>query len=166
MLGVTPDARFGKRVLYSRPYYLASYRLVVRDGTVAPTAIEQLGREPLALEQGALVRGLPADAVVRSFPSADAILEAVATDKVKAGYVISTRSQWLADRNWPGQLKFHDGAEVDRFPICAVVRKTDADLKTAIEHAFEELARSGELNEVFRRWHVPYISPAEKRPSR
>jgi polar amino acid transport system substrate-binding protein len=159
MLGVTPDARFGKRVLYSRPYYLASYRLVVRDGSAAPSAIEQLGKQPLALEQGALVRGLPADAVVRPYPSLDAILEAVAKDRINAGYVISTRSQWLADRNWQGQLKFHEGANVDRLPICAVVRKTDTDLKTAIEHAFGELARSGELNEVFRRWHIPYISP-------
>jgi ABC-type amino acid transport substrate-binding protein len=159
MLGVTPDARFGKRVLYSKPYYLASYRLVVRAGASAPASIDDLGNAPLALERGALVRGLPDAAIARHYPSVDAILEAVVKDQVKAGYVISTRSQWLADRDWAGQLQFHEGAKADRFPICAVVRKTDGDLKKAIEHAFEGLARSGELSEVFRRWHIPYISP-------
>ena len=31
ILGVMPDDRFGQRVLYSRPYYVAKYQLVVRD---------------------------------------------------------------------------------------------------------------------------------------
>jgi ABC-type amino acid transport substrate-binding protein len=165
MLGVTPDARFGKRVLYSKPYYLASYRLVVRNSPGAPDTLAQLGSDPLALEQGALVRGLPSDTVVRSYPSIDAILEAVAKGSAKAGYVISTRSQWLADRDWPGQLKFHDGARIDQFPICAAVRKSDADLKSAIDEAFAGLARSGELASVFARWHIPYISPKEEKKS-
>jgi len=163
MLGVTPDARFGRRVLYSRPYYLARYRLVTRDSAAAPATLAETGKEALAVEQGALVRGLPEGAVVRSYPGVDAILEAVAKDQVKAGYVISTRSQWLAERNWPGQLKFSDGAKVDRFPICAVVRKSEADLKTAIEQAFDELTRSGELQDVFRRWHIPYMPPMDEK---
>ena len=159
MLGVMPDARFGKRVLYSRPYYLASYRLVVRDAPGAPAHLEQLGKDPLAMEPGVLVRGLPDGTVVKSYPSLPAILEAVAKDQVKAGYVISTRSQWLADRDWPGKLKFIEGAKVDRLPICAVVRKTDADLNAAIERAFAELEQSGELAKVFARWHIPYLPP-------
>jgi polar amino acid transport system substrate-binding protein len=159
MLGVTPDARFGKRVLYSKPYYLASYRLVVRETADSPSQLDQLGKDALAVEQGALVRGLPDSTVLKTYPSLDAILEAVATEQVKAGYVISTRSQWLADRAWPGKLKFHEGAEADRLPICAVVRKTDADLKAAIEQAFEELAQAGELSRVFARWHIPYLAP-------
>ena len=32
ILGVMPDDRFEHRVLYSRPYYLAKYQLVVRAG--------------------------------------------------------------------------------------------------------------------------------------
>jgi ABC-type amino acid transport substrate-binding protein len=165
MLGVMPDARFGKRVLYSRPYYLASYRLVVRDSAGAPAHLGQLGKAALAVEPGALVRGLPEETVVRSYPSLDAILEAVARDQVKAGYVISTRGQWLAQRRWSGMLRFQDGARVDRFPICAAVRKTDADLKAAIDDAFAELARAGDLARVFGRWHIPYVSPNEEAKS-
>jgi ABC-type amino acid transport substrate-binding protein len=110
------------------------------------------------MEPGALVRGLPDGTVVKSYPSLPAILEAVAKDQVKAGYVISTRSQWLADRDWPGKLKFVEGAKIDRLPICAAVRKTDADLNAAIERAFAELEQSGELAKVFARWHIPYLA--------
>jgi polar amino acid transport system substrate-binding protein len=163
MLGVTPDARFGQRVLYSRPYYLASLRLVTRAGS-SPLTLDQLGSEPLALEQGALVRGVPSETVSRAYPSLDAILAAVAGGEVKAGYVISTRSGWLAHQHWPGKLAFSDGAKEDRFPICAVVRKSDGDLKTALDEALVDLARSGELERLFAHWHIPYLAPTEKIP--
>jgi hypothetical protein len=41
------------------------------------------------------------------------------------------------------------------FPICAAVRKSDGDLKDAIDRAFEALGRSGALAAVRSRWHVP-----------
>jgi polar amino acid transport system substrate-binding protein len=118
MLGVTPDARFANRVLYSHPYYLASYQLVVKAGVDSPTQLEQLGKDALAVEQGVALRGLSEKILLRSYPSLENILDAVATDQVKAGYVISTRSQWLAERHWSGKLRFHSGAEADRLPIC------------------------------------------------
>ena len=165
MLGVMPDDRFANRVLYSKPYYLTSYRLVAPNDAADAPSVERLGKEPLAVEQGIVVRGLPEDTVLKSYPSLDTILEAVANNEVKAGYVISARSQWLAEQKWPGKLKFHDGAKVDRFPICAVVRKTDADLIAALDEAFAELAQTGELAKVFARWHVPYVAPDEKEKS-
>jgi ABC-type amino acid transport substrate-binding protein len=165
MLGVMPDDRFANRVLYSKPYYLTSYQLVQRNVLAVPLTLDALGKEPLAVEQGALVRGLPEQTVIKSYPSLETILEAVAKNEVKAGYVISARSHWLAEQKWPGKLRFHDGAKMDRFPICAVVRKTDADLITALNDAFAELAQSGELAEVFARWHVPYVSANEKEKS-
>jgi ABC-type amino acid transport substrate-binding protein len=121
--------------------------------------VEHLGKETLAVEQGTLVRGLSEGTMMKSYPSLENILEAVAKNEVKAGYVISARGQWLAEQQWPGKLTFHDGAKVDRFPICAVARKTDADLIAALDEAFAELAQTGELARLFARWHVPYISP-------
>jgi polar amino acid transport system substrate-binding protein len=165
MLGVMPDDRFAKRVLYSKPYYLTSYQLVVRNVPAAPLTVERLGKQALAVEQGALVRGLPEETLVKSYPSLESILQAVVNNKVKAGYVISARGQWLAEQKWPGKLKFQEGAKVDRFPICAVVRKTDADLIAALDRAFAELAQTGELAKVFARWHVPYLSPNERKKS-
>ncbi|MBM4070316.1 MAG: transporter substrate-binding domain-containing protein [Planctomycetes bacterium] len=152
MLGVMPDDRFAKRVLYSMPYYKATYCLVVREGDRPPaTSWDQ----PVAIEEGAAVRGLPEKAMLRPYPSLDAVLEAVANGKAKAGCVISTRSQWLAQQKWPGKLRFVGIASADRFPICAVVRKADGDLRDAIDRAFAELAQSAELADVFARWHVP-----------
>jgi len=167
ILGVTPDDRFERRVLYSRPYYHARYQLVVRSGEGPPAR-----EEPLAVEEGIAVHGLGGHGrAVRQFPSTEAILEAVATGQVKAGYVISTRAPWLAHQRWPGKLTFLPGAAtVDCFPISAVVRKSDRDLKDAIDWSWDELDRSGRLAQVFARWHIPYepgaAAETRKEPAR
>jgi ABC-type amino acid transport substrate-binding protein len=156
ILGIIPDDRFAQRVLYSRPYYMARYRQVVRSGADPPSA-----GEPLAVEAGVAVRGANSR-VVAWYPSTEAILEAVALGRVRAGYVIATRGSWLAQERWPGALKFlptgneasADGA-ADRFPVCAAVRKSDGDLKEAIDRAWDSLERSGRLAAVLTRWHIP-----------
>jgi len=155
ILGIMPDDRFAQRVLYSRPYCKASYQLVVRSGEGSPARDELW-----AVEEGVAVRGL-GRRQVRSYPSTEAVLEAVATGREKAGYVISTRGAWLAHTRWPGKLDFLlAGDFADRFPLCAAVRKTEGDLKEAIDRAWDELDRSGQLARVFARWHIPYESGA------
>jgi polar amino acid transport system substrate-binding protein len=150
ILGVMPDDRFAQRVLYSRPYYYATYQRVIRAGDRST-----FDRGPWAVEDGVAVRGLIGRGV-RFFPSTEAILEAVATDRVGTGYVISTRGHWLADERWPGKLTFLPANETaDRFPICAAVRKSDGDLKEAIDRAWDELDGSNKLGAAFARWHIP-----------
>ncbi|HTU19515.1 MAG TPA: transporter substrate-binding domain-containing protein [Gemmataceae bacterium] len=161
ILGVMPDDRFAKRVLYSKPYHIASYQLVVRAGDDSPAGLKQLGDEPLAVEDGVAVRGLEGRKI-RSYPSLEAALQAVRDKQAKAGYVISTRGPWLADKRWPKELKFIPVADsMDRVPLCVAVRKSDGDLKVEIDRALAELARSGRLAKVFARWHVPYTPPNE-----
>jgi ABC-type amino acid transport substrate-binding protein len=151
ILGVMPDDRFAQRVLYSRPYYRASYLWVVRSGEGPPA-----GHEPVAAEEGVAVVGLKGRAV-RPYASTEAILEAVAAGREPAGYVISTRGPWLAAQRWPGKLAFLPAAPgVDRFPMSAAVRKSDRDLKDAIDRAWDELGRSGRLAQAFARWQIPY----------
>ncbi len=150
ILGVMPDDRFGGRVLYSHPYYHARYQLVTRSGAGTP-ALE----EPLGIEAGIAARGIDSRSL-RLFPSTEAVLEAVATGKVSSGYVISTSGSWLASKQWQGELAFlpAGAATVDCFSICAAVRKSDRDLKDAIDHAWDELDRSGRLAQVLARWHI------------
>ena len=105
ILGIMPDDRFAQRVLYSRPYCQASYQWVVRSGEDLPVP-----DEPMAVEDGIAVHGL-GKRPVRSYPSTEAILEAVATGREKAGYVISTRGSWLAHERWPGKARFPLGRE-------------------------------------------------------
>ena len=151
ILGVMPDDRFERRVLYSRPYYHSRYQLVVRAGEGPPSH-----DDPVAVEDGVAARGLEGR-MVKLFPSTAAILEAVATGRVKAGYVISTRGPWLAEKQWPGKLAFLPvSSTVDCFPISAVVRKAERDLKDAIDRAWDELDQSGRLAQVFAHWHIPY----------
>jgi ABC-type amino acid transport substrate-binding protein len=150
-----PDDRFGERVLYSRPYYVARYQVVVRSSEGPPAALT-----PWAVEEGVAVRGLKGHPA-RSYPSTEAVLEAVASGRERAGYVIATRGSWIAQTRWPGKLEFlanadGDAASMDGFPISAAVRKSDRDLKEAIDRAWDELERSGRLAQVFARWHVPY----------
>jgi polar amino acid transport system substrate-binding protein len=150
ILGIMPDDRFAQRVLYSRPYYRTQYRQVVRSGADPPGA-----DEPIAVEGGVAVRGLK-NRPVAWYPSTEAILEAVALGRVKAGYVIATRGAWLAHERWPRALVFLPGADaIDRFPVCAAVRKSDGDLKEAIDRAWDSLERSGRLAAVLARWHIP-----------
>jgi polar amino acid transport system substrate-binding protein len=70
ILGIMPDDRFAQRVLYTRPYYFASYRPIVRAGEGPPAETE-----PLAVEGGVAVRGLKGREL-RSYPSTEAVLEA------------------------------------------------------------------------------------------
>ena len=140
-----------------KPYYVASYQLVV--AAHEQRSKEQLASETLGVEPGIAARGIDAR-TTREYPSLSAVLEAVLAGEVDVGYVISTRGHWLAEQRWPGQLKFLGGFHsADRFPICAAVRKTDADLRPAIDGALDRLARTGELTEVFARWHIPYVPP-------
>jgi polar amino acid transport system substrate-binding protein len=167
ILGIMPDDRFAQRVLYSRPYYRTRYCQVVRSGADPPGA-----EEPLAVESGVAVRGLKGRAV-HWYPSTEAVLEAVARGREKAGYVIATRGAWLAHERWPGALVFLPGADetganaaelVDRFLVCATVRKSDGDLKEAIDRAWDALEGSGRLAAVLARWHIPMESANGSEP--
>ncbi len=151
LLGVTADDRFAQRVQFSRPYYVAKYQVVVRTGRGDSSLAE-----PIGVEEGLALRGLKGRAV-KMFPSADAILEAVADGRTLAGYVVSTRGSWLAYERWRDKLIFLPAIDKqDCFPICAAVRKSDGDLKDEIDRAWDALDRSGKLAQVFARWHVPY----------
>jgi polar amino acid transport system substrate-binding protein len=153
MLGVMPDDRFGSRVAFSKPYYFADYQFVVRSGGDSPSP-----ETPLAVERGLALHGI-AGRAVHEHPSLESILESVAQGKESAGYLSTTRGAWLAEERWPGQLKFIAAeSQADRFPICAAVRKSDVELREAIDRALGELAQSGKLAEVFQHWHVPYNS--------
>ena len=153
MLGVMPDDRFGKRVAFTKPYYFADYRFVVPAGAAEPD-----DDAPLAVEKGLALRGMR-NRRVQELPSLQRILQAVVEGNVHRGYVSASRGSWLAATRWPGKLQFIRNDTADRFPICAAVRKSDDDLKAALEQAFDELAESGQMAEVFARWHIPYEAP-------
>jgi len=151
ILGITPDDRFAGRVIYTNPYYHAGYQWAVR----AEANSKSLGDGPVAVESGVAVRGLQGR-VVRSYPDLPALFVAVTSAEVDAAYVVSTRGNWLAAQHWPGRLEMLPASDtVDRFPICAAVRRTEPDLKEAIDEVFVELQESATLEKLFARWHIP-----------
>lgn len=157
VLGVMPDDRFGTRVKFTRPYYWLDYRIVVPAGAPRPPEMT-----PLAVERGLALRGMK-ERPLHELASLESILQAVANGREAAGYVPGARGQWLAEERWPGKLALLPaGSEpVDRFPICAAVRKSDGSLCAAVDEALDDLAQSGKLASVFQRWHVPYQSPRQ-----
>ncbi len=165
ILGIMPDGRFAERVLYSKPYYIASYQLAVLAGDTSLRTLDDLGNEPLAVERAIAARALQGREL-RPYANLEAILQAVATRQVRAGYVISTRGHWLAEQRWPGKIKLLTvPGSVDRFPIGAAVRRADTDLRAAIDQAWDELMQSGRLAQVFARWHIPYTAPNAREES-
>lgn len=151
ILGVMPDDRFADRVAYSEPYYHVNFEYAV------PAASDKtaLNEQHVAAEPGIAARGL-VGREVKHYLSLEAILAAVARAEEPLGYVISSRAHWLAAEKWPGKIRFvPTGSVVDRFEVCAAVRRNETDLKTALDEAFEDLRRKGLLQQAFARWHVP-----------
>ena len=161
LLGVSPDDRFEQRVSFSAPYYVAKYQMVVPAGRA-----ESVVSDPLAVEVGLALYGLKGR-TTKTFPSTEAILEAIATGKSGGGYVVSTRASWLAHERWRDRLEFLPTRETpDSLPICAAVRKSDADLKDAIDRIWARLDQSGKLAQVFARWHIPYEPTRTTHPTK
>ncbi|MDC0936740.1 transporter substrate-binding domain-containing protein, partial [Pirellulales bacterium] len=151
ILGVMPDDRFADRVAYSEPYYFANYVYAVP----ADSNVTELENLPVAVEPGIAVRNLAGRKTER-YPNLTAILSAVAKRKVPAGYVISGRAHWMAAEKWPEKIRFvQPKTTVDRFGICAAIRRHESDLKDALDQAFRELRESGQLEQVFAKWHIP-----------
>ena len=155
ILGVMPDDRFAQRVLYSRPYYVARYRLVVRSGDGRPAAPDAAGRRGGC--RGARAGGAagPSLSQHRGGPGGGG-------DGPRAG---GLRDRDPRRPGWPtsaGRASSSSSPPPDsaptRFPIVAAVRKSDRELKDAIDRAWDELERSGRLARVFARWHIPYES--------
>ena len=155
ILGVMADDRFEQRVLYSRPYYVAKYQLVVRAGQGAPAADDLVG-----VEEGLAIRGLKGR-VTKSIPSTEAILEAVAEGRVKSRLCdfdpcTLARLQAVAGAS---SFSCQPLKIVDCFPISAAVRKSDRDLKGGDRPGLGSSSIDRAAGEVFARWHVPYERP-------
>ena len=160
MLGVMPDDRFGQRVIYSKPYYVQGYQMAVAADGDDLTELADPAAGPLAVEPGLALRSIRGREV-QHYASLEEILAAVTTGEARVGYVNALRGRWLAETRWPGKLKFIELADsADKFPICVALRKTDGDLKTAIDDALDELAKSGQLAAAFARWHLPHMPSA------
>ena len=155
ILGVMPDDRFAQRVTYSEPYYYAHYQYVVSTDNKTIDIQRLLAAKAIAMESGIAVRGVMTRQL-KHYSSLESILNAVVAGKVQAGYVLSSRASWLAAEKWPGQLQFvQPKSDIDRFPICVALRRGEAELKNEIDSAFRQLRNSGQLEQVFLRWHVP-----------
>ena len=153
ILGVMPDDRFAQRVLYSRPYYVARYRLVVRSGEGRPRRRRRWPSRRGSRCAGSKGRPVASLSQHRGGPGSRG-------DGPREGGLRDRDPRALAGpRAMAGQARVppaRPDAATDAFPIVAAVRKSDRELKDAIDRAWDELDRSGRLAQVFARWHIPY----------
>ena len=156
ILGVMPDDRFGQRVLYSRPYYR---REVPRGRPVAARAARG-PRRPWPWRRASRCSGLKGRSVQtlsqhRGDPGGRG-------DGTEQGGLRDLDAGPLAGGASDGRASWssHPSAEsADRFPICAAVRKSDRDLKDAIDRAWDELDRSGRAGPGLRPLAHPVSNP-------
>ena len=165
ILGVMPDDRFAQRVVFSRPYYFAEYVYAVPAENQSTEQNKLLGDSPIAAEPGLAVRGLEGKQV-QALVNLPSILAAISSGEVATGYVLSSRAHWLASEQWPGKLRFvTPKPSVDRFPICVAMRRNEADFTEAINSALDKLRQSGQLEQVFARWHIPFHAALQHTPA-
>jgi polar amino acid transport system substrate-binding protein len=152
----TPALR--ERILLSRPYFAFSEQLVVRRGSHARSLAELHGHRV-----GTLSSSL-AHAILRSRPGIETVLyggqeepyrdlQLGRTDAVLLDSVIAARYGLTKP-----DLELAD-PDVARGTYVIGLRKTDGDLRQAIDSALQQMEATGELSLIFNRWQLPQPPP-------
>jgi putative glutamine transport system substrate-binding protein len=163
MIPVTPDN--ATQVDFSHPYFASGLSLLVRAGQ-PPMTLQQLAGKTVAfrkqsfndhgaeLTRLAAARGLTI--TVRYFPSTAAAAQAVA-----AGEVAAMGGNFVDLEAW---RKEHAGFTVDAAlleerMVAVAVKKGEPALLRVVDEAIDELRRSGALERMTEKWHLPYLLP-------
>lgn len=159
--GVAVTAAKREQFQFSRPYLLLPARFVVtksalkagqgvpvpgwRVGVVAATAHE------------AMAKAWFPDMQRQAFETPEALLEALKTGKIDAGFADALRlSFWVSGAGSGACCALAPGAYLsERFlgeGLAVMVRRQDTTLAAAFDHALAELAGSGRLEEIYLRY--------------
>ena len=163
MIPVTPEN--AATVDFSHPYFASGLSLLVRAGA-PPATLAALDGKTVAfrkqsfnnyggeLERVAKDHGVRI--VVRYFPSTETAVAAVARGEAAAigGNFVDLDAY----------RKAHDGFSVDRAIVeerlvAVAVKKGEPTLLAAVNAAIDDLRRSGALQRLTDRWHLPYLLP-------
>ncbi len=159
-----PDAiKDSPQLAIGAPYYGAAFELIGRD-SATPTALTALGEQPTAVQSQTIANFVlnARRAKMRTFFSTEEALNGVAKGDAAAALLWGPAAGWYL-RNHPElKLFFVSGYEppaVVRWNEHVATRKSDAELRAAIDKALAQLNQSGALQPVLQRYGVPFHQP-------
>jgi polar amino acid transport system substrate-binding protein len=162
-MGLPVDAAAGMddALAFSAPYYSTGYSLIHRQGSSTVTTDLHDERVGVERQSGAHMRLEQIGSHLVVYGNQREVLDAVARGEVDAGAV------WLpdVDRLLQGRalVRAAGGNAAPeqhlRWNIAIGVRRADADLRTAVSRAVDQLLADGRIEAIFDRYRVPFFPP-------
>jgi polar amino acid transport system permease protein/polar amino acid transport system substrate-binding protein len=140
-----------KRVLFSRPYYVYTLQLVVRKDEERIRSIQDLAGKKVGTLAGAAAHEMlrqVGNVDIRSY-SAAWPYEDLALGRLDAVFLDTPITVYYGKPD--PRLKYAGAPEGEGFYGIAI-RKTDRDLKQAVDSVIDELLRTGELRRIYQKW--------------
>ena len=161
----TIDEYKEKRLEISRPYLGTGYVLVSKvDGrspkTLADAKDAKIGVVMFTVGDMFLSRdGFQTD----PYRLNEASLAALQKGDVEFSLLLASKVGWWLHQNPDSGLAIVDGFELDprmRYSLVIAVRRTEQDLKAAINQELEKLVASGRIAEIVAKYGVPFFPPS------
>ncbi len=159
-----PDAvKDAPQLALGAPYYGAAFELIGKDPS-APNTLAALGNTPVAIQSQTIANFVlhARKTPLRTFFSTEEALNGVATGEATLALLWGPAAGWHL-RNHPElKLFFVHGYEppaVVRWNEHVATRKTDAELREAIDATLQKLDETGVLQEFSQRYGVPLHKP-------
>ena len=154
-----------KRLDITRPYVNMGYVLVGREGgrgakTLAEVKDARIGVIMFTVADMDLSReGFQTD----PYRVSEENLAALQQGDVEFSLLLSSKVGWWLHQNPESGLEIVDGFTPDPrmdYGLVIAVRRTEQDLKAAIDEQLEKLVASGRIAEIVNKYGVPFLPPA------
>ncbi|MDE0204697.1 MAG: transporter substrate-binding domain-containing protein [Candidatus Tectomicrobia bacterium] len=154
-----------KRLVITRPYVNMGYVLVGRTGgrsakTLAEVKDAKIGVIMFTVADMDLSReGFKTD----PYRISEENLAALQNGDVEFSLLLSSKVGWWLHQNPDSGLEIVDGFTPDPrmdYGLVIAVRRTEQDLKAAINEQLEKLVASGRIAEIVAKYGVPFLPPS------
>jgi len=159
-----PDAvKDSPKLTIGAPYYGAAFELIGRNSNT-PTTLAALGESPTAVQSQTIANFVlnAHRAKMRTFFSTEEALNGVAKGEAGAALLWGPAAGWYLRNHPEVKLFFVSGYEppaVVRWNEHVATRKSDTELREAIDKALAQLNESGTLQPLLERYGVPFHRP-------
>ncbi len=148
-LEIIPERR--KRVLFSRPYYVYTLQLMVRKGDARIRGLDDLSGMKVGTLAGAvshkILKEIPG-VQIRSY-SAAWPYEDLALGRLDAAFLDTPIAVYYGK---PDPRLAYAGPPVPGGFYGIALRRTDKELKEAVDEVIDRMLRSGELKRIYEKW--------------
>ncbi len=142
----------GRRILFSRPYYVYTEQLVVRKGQTGIRGLSDLAGRKVGTLSGAVSQRMLEEAGgidVRIYAGVVEPYEDLALGRLDAVFLDLPIAAYYAR---PNPKLAYAGPPVGEGFYAAAIRREDRALREAVDRAIGELLRKGELERIYRKW--------------